>query len=333
MVTELIRSEHPWLHRLQERGDFYRHIVESTFEGVWVIDASAHTAFANQRVADMLGYTIGEMFGRHLFTFMDDEGKVLCEEKLRRRKEGVCEQHEFKLLHKHGRPVWVLMSTSPLLDEQGKYAGALAMVNDITERKRAELELERAKAELERRVEERTLELTTLNHKLAEMASHDALTGLLNRRAFDERVAQEVAVATRYGVALSLLLLDVDHFKQINDAGGHAAGDRALQDLTRLLAGHIRYSDVLARWGGEELVVLAPHTPRAGAAVLAERLRAAVESSGLKNGDRTLGACNLTVSIGIAVLGERTSSPAGLLEIADMAMYAAKREGRNRVCG
>jgi diguanylate cyclase (GGDEF)-like protein/PAS domain S-box-containing protein len=327
-MQRMLARDYPWLSRLQDRGDFYRQIVETTCEGIWVIDAAAHTAFVNEQMASMLGYTIAGMFGKHLFTFMDDEGKVICEENLKRRQQGVREQHEFKLQHKDGRPVWVLMSTSPLCDEQGTYAGALAMVNDITEHKCAAVELERAKAELELRVAERTRELTELNRKLAELATRDPLTGLLNRRAFDERLAQEVATATRYSTALSLLLLDVDHFKAINDSAGHAAGDEALRRLGCVLASHLRKSDVLARIGGEEFVILAPHTPHSGAQILAERLRLAVAKS-----LQDVRPSGLTVSVGIAVLGERASSPAGILGVADAAMYAAKRDGRNCISG
>ncbi len=324
----LFAPDQPWLHRLQERGDFYRQIIETTFEGIWVIDASANTVFVNERMSSILGYSIVEMVGRHLFTFMDDEGKVICDQNLARRTQGIREQHEFKLLNKHGAAVWVLMSTSPMHDEHGAYAGALAMVNDITDAKCAAIELERVKGELEKRVAERTQELTELNQKLADLAAHDSLTGLLNRRGLDQRLAQEVASATRYGSSLSLLLLDIDHFKQVNDRGGHAAGDRTLQGLARLLRCHVRQSDVLARLGGEEFVVIAPQTSRDGACVLAERLRHATATStdvGPPPG--------VTISIGVAVLGERTSNPTGILDVADTAMYTAKREGRNRICG
>jgi diguanylate cyclase (GGDEF)-like protein/PAS domain S-box-containing protein len=318
-----------WLERLRERGDLYRHIVETTSEGVWVIDAEAHTVFANEQIASMLGYRAEEMLGRHLFTFMDDADRVLCASRLERRKHGTREQHEFKFQRKDGHSMWAMLATSPLLDDQGRYAGALAMVSDITVRKETERLLDQTQRELEQHVAERTQQLLEANRRLEQLATRDPLTGLLNRRALDERLEQEVSRARRHGAPLSALVLDVDHFKRINDSAGHQVGDAVLRHLSGLLVDLVRESDVVARYGGEEFVVLAPHTPRQGALVLAERVREATATSKHKS-------CSwrgsVTLSVGVAELEPAPAASDSLIARADSALYEAKRQGRNRVC-
>jgi diguanylate cyclase (GGDEF)-like protein len=157
---------------------------------------------------------------------------------------------------------------------------------------------------------------------LVELSRTDPLTGLGNPLAFEERLVHETARAARYGEPLSLLAVDVDGLKSINDRHGHRAGDLALQAVARALRGGARASDLPARVGGDEFALLAPSTPTAAAAALAERIRSLVAS------ERRDG---LTVSLGVATLEGRGSSPTRLREAADGALYEAKRRGRNRV--
>jgi diguanylate cyclase (GGDEF)-like protein len=169
--------------------------------------------------------------------------------------------------------------------------------------------------------------------RLAEGAFQDALTGLYNRRHLDERLTSELAGAQRHGRALSLLLVDIDHFKQVNDAHGHLAGDEALKMVAFVLRGAVRKEDVLARYGGEEFCVIARETPIEGARSLAERIRGAVERSQFAWEGKALG---VTVSIGVTVsVGAATFEPGQsereLLAAADRALYDAKQQGRNRV--
>jgi diguanylate cyclase (GGDEF)-like protein len=169
--------------------------------------------------------------------------------------------------------------------------------------------------------------------KIAEGALQDPLTGLYNRRHFEERLGSELASAQRHGRPLSLLLVDVDHFKQVNDDHGHLAGDEALKMLAFVLRGAIRKEDVLARFGGEEFVVLARETALAGARALGERVRKAVERSRCAWQGSDL---SLTVSIGVTVSIGLAEFVAGrsereLIEAADRALYLAKQAGRNRV--
>jgi len=173
------------------------------------------------------------------------------------------------------------------------------------------------------------LRMATLVEESRRQATVDALTGLYNRRAFVEHAKREVARSQRHGDALSLLLLDIDHFKTVNDTYGHAAGDRVLVEVGRLLAETNRVSDVSARWGGEEFVALLSSTHFEGAMCVAERTRVAIESLHVDSdgGDRL----GITASIGVATLLS-SEGVDGLVARADHAMYCAKASGRNKVC-
>jgi two-component system cell cycle response regulator len=169
--------------------------------------------------------------------------------------------------------------------------------------------------------------------KLAEGALQDPLTGLYNRRHFEERLGSELAAAQRHARPVSLLMVDVDHFKTINDQHGHLAGDEALKMVAFVLRGAVRKEDVLARYGGEEFVVVARETAGDGAQALAERIRRAVEKSRCTWHGQDLGvtvSIGLTVSVGLAQFVPGRSERE-LIEAADRALYLAKQGGRNRV--
>jgi diguanylate cyclase (GGDEF)-like protein len=173
-----------------------------------------------------------------------------------------------------------------------------------------------------------TLVVSRLVSELKRASRHDPLTGLLNRRAIDEALAAEVQRARRLGAPFSVLMLDVDHFKPINDTHGHAAGDRALQHLATLLSSQMRDIDRVGRYGGEEFVVLLPGTPQEQAHGLAQRLCEKVAALPPMWRDAPL---PVTVSIGVAEwLGDSGGLPA-LMARADAALYRAKEDGRNRV--
>ena len=164
----------------------------------------------------------------------------------------------------------------------------------------------------------------------------DALTGWHNRRYFESRLVEELARARREQKPLACLMLDVDYFKRVNDGFGHLAGDRLLRELTRRVEAQVRASDVAARYGGEELVLLLPATRSADALALAERVRNAVRSSPVQVADGQ--AVTVTLSIGVATCvpsrGEKDLAAVGeaLVRSADTALYRAKNEGRDRVC-
>ncbi|MBA2281954.1 MAG: diguanylate cyclase [Actinomycetota bacterium] len=168
-------------------------------------------------------------------------------------------------------------------------------------------------------------ELQLRNEQLDKLSRVDGLTGLHNRRHMDEQLEKELSTGVRHGQPLAVLLLDIDRFKLVNDVEGHPAGDRVLQEFAARVLSVVRVGDVVGRWGGEEFVVIAPHTDRPGALRLAERIRAAVADETMDVGDHRI---PVTVSIGCVVgLGPA----AGLLADADAALYRSKDEGRNRV--
>ncbi len=160
------------------------------------------------------------------------------------------------------------------------------------------------------------------------LASTDSLTGVMTRRAFIDQARNDVARADRHGAPLSCVVLDIDHFKAVNDTYGHAVGDLVLQRVAVACAGELRASDYLGRIGGEEFAVMLPETPLAGAAEVAERLRKALEAEIISYAGKRIA---VTASIGVADYGEHTGCIENMLHNADSAMYDAKMEGRNQV--
>lgn len=207
---------------------------------------------------------------------------------------------------------------------EGGYAGVRT---DITELVRREQQLKRLGDERNRYAEQ----LQQLNVQLERLSATDALTGLANRRAFERRLDEEYRRMQRQGFALSLLVIDVDHFKQYNDALGHPAGDACLQAVAQALESSAsRTTDLVARHGGEEFVILLPHTGAREAALMAARCVAAIDAARLPHPDSPV-APNVTISVGVATLPAGSAqSPAELLSQADQALYLAKAAGRHR---
>lgn len=155
--------------RLHKSEESYRRLLDTIQEGIWVIDTGAVTTFVNPRMADILGYTVEEMIGKPLLSFMDEQGKQLAEYNLERRKQGIQEQHDFEFTKKDGVRIYTRLETGPIFDEAGDYAGSIAAVANITERKQAEDEIRKLNEELEQRVKERTAELEQKNLELHRM--------------------------------------------------------------------------------------------------------------------------------------------------------------------
>jgi diguanylate cyclase (GGDEF)-like protein len=185
-------------------------------------------------------------------------------------------------------------------------------------------ELRRLNAELESIVAERTRELVEKNRELEVLSVTDRLTGLFNRRKLDEVLDEELIRCRRYAVQFAVILMDIDHFKHVNDNHGHPVGDAVLQAMARIARERTRDADALARYGGEEFVIVCRHSTLAGAIESAERIREAIADHYFT------GAGHLTASFGVAACCEADTVPS-LLERADAALYRAKALGRNRV--
>jgi diguanylate cyclase (GGDEF)-like protein len=161
------------------------------------------------------------------------------------------------------------------------------------------------------------------------MAIQDGMTGIHNKRYFTEFLEREIAVASRHGHPLTLVMFDVDHFKKVNDTHGHLAGDAVLKDLTARIRPRIRREDLFARYGGEEFACVLPSTALAGGVVFAEHLRTIIEERPCSFDN---GQIPFTISLGVTTLHREAGvDPAGLIKRADENLYTAKRTGRNRV--
>ncbi len=171
-----------------------------------------------------------------------------------------------------------------------------------------------------------------LHAKVTSLALTDSMTGLFNRRAFDQFLETELSRAERYGHVLSLIFIDLDSFKEFNDRYGHPAGDERLKAIATILRENMRDPDAAARYGGEEFAIILPHTAKDGAMALAERLRESAEDQA--PGEPTINAyiAGYTISLGVATFPYDGITASSLLRAADSAEMNAKRLGKNRVC-
>ena len=200
---------------------------------------------------------------------------------------------------------YLAADASPILDDDGALVAVVQTLRDLTDEKMAQIKLE-------------------------QLATRDGLTGLANRRCFDDTLLAEWARAMRQTQPLSLLMVDVDNFKAYNDANGHLGGDECLKRIASAVSSEMRANDLVARYGGEEFAVILPNQSLKGAAIVAERIRCRVER--LQEPNRNAAVGHVTVSIGAATaIASPEGNPSQLVAIADAALYRAKHMGRNRI--
>jgi diguanylate cyclase (GGDEF)-like protein/PAS domain S-box-containing protein len=296
-------------------------LLEAAPDALVILDSAGRIVFANAQAELLFGYRRAQLLNRPvemLFAprFRSARAALLAEYSL------ACDAHplsggldlcgqkqdgsEFPLGARFGHVT------------SGDHTFVMGIFHDITELKQHE--------EI---IEEQSRQLREVNLQLEQLAMQDGLTGLKNHRAFREKLDEEFRRAVRYQTPLSVLMLDLDHFKDYNDRFGHAAGDAVLQTVARLFSEIARTTDFVARYGGEEFVILLPYTGRAGATVLADRFRSAIEKATWK--ERAV-----TISVGAATFeatgeaGDKTDI-AEFLAAADQALYYSKNHGRNRV--
>ncbi|MCK5737356.1 MAG: GGDEF domain-containing protein, partial [Spirochaetaceae bacterium] len=194
----------------------------------------------------------------------------------------------------------------------------------IFERKVHELAKEAESPEMAGRIRDLKRYYNQKRDSLTDMAFRDELTGLFNRRYFDQKLQEEINRSARYGRSLSLILGDIDNFKSYNDDFGHQKGDEVLQAVSEMIRSSCRNSDTAARYGGEEVVIILPETDAEGARLVAEKARKLIEARGEDTAGRVV-----TISMGIASFGPDNDGPAELIAAADKALYKAKSAGRN----
>ncbi len=291
-------------------------LVEKMLDGILVLDDRDRVVDINPSARQLIGETAEKVLGK-------DIGIVLAGwPKFVDLFRSVQEAHVELDLGGPG-PLWIELVISPLYSRTGKVTGRLIMLRDISVRRQAQDNLEQANAQLKAQLEQNLV----LQEKLREQAVHDPLTGTFNRTYLDDTLARELALSEREGTPVSLLMIDVDHFKSVNDTFGHRAGDLMLESLGRLLRAHTRASDVIFRYGGEEFLALLPGMPLDAAVERAESLRQEVEALRvIYDGENV----RITISVGAATHHAGLDADV-VLGAADRALYKAKDLGRNCV--
>ncbi len=300
VVFQDISDETQRLQRLQ----LLEAALNAAANGIVITDAKGTIEWVNPAMSRLTGYQLQETVGQnprilksgiHQESYYGElwqtiaAGRVWHGEVINKRKDG-------SLYHEE-------MTVTPVLDAQGITHHYVAVKQDVSARKRMEDELR-------------------------QLATTDSLTGIANRRFFLQRATEELQRFKRYGGSVALLMLDLDHFKRINDTWGHAIGDRVLRHFTDQVQEHLRGTDILGRLGGEEFALLLPGAGIDGACGLAERLRQGIVATPVV---AEAGEVAYTVSIGVTMLDARDNEPDAALARADAALYRAKESGRNRV--
>ena len=303
--------------------DLFERIFERLPDAVIVVSEDGQISAVNQRITPMFGYAPAELIGQHIEvlvpasvagTHASHRARFMSDPHTRRMG---ASQMQLRARRKDDSEFPADIMLSPLFTDAGTLT--LCVVRDISERNALEEQLLR-----------RTSELETLHVQLKELASRDGLTGLFNRRTFLEQLEWLLRNTCRRRESLSMLMIDLDFFKRVNDHFGHGEGDRVLRAVAATLTATCRQNDIAARYGGEEFAIALPDTDETGSRVVGENFRRAIEAiTGLK--------VPVTASIGIATLTPFDGLAAGaklcdeLIAHADRALYVAKHEGRNCV--
>jgi diguanylate cyclase (GGDEF)-like protein len=221
----------------------------------------------------------------------------------------------------------LVVNCAPITDPRGRVRGCMVTFSDVSELHRTNEALVVALAELSAAKDE----VQAKNEELKSLATRDPLTGCLNRRSFNEELATMFEQARLQGMLLSCVMLDIDHFKKVNDSFGHGVGDRVIQEVAKKVHESARSGDLVCRYGGEEFCVIVPGLDLPQAMAFAERVRAKVEQE-CAAALRDVAGLQVRISLGVDVLTDDVATPAALIDRADQGLYRAKRNGRNQVC-
>jgi len=295
---------------LRDSESRFRNAFDNSAIGMALVARDGRWLKVNTALCRTLGHAASELLSRDCDSVTHPDDLALEIGFVEQLLAGETQSYELekRYLHKNGSIVWAQLTVSVVKDDAGQALYFVSQIQDISARKKADRVLKR-------------------------LAIRDSLTGLFNRGEMDRLLDDEISRARRHRRALSLVMVDVDRFKQVNDTLGHQAGDRALQAVAKVLLGCVRSHDQVARYGGEEFAIILPETTGADALAVAERMRVRVAAevfvaagTGASDARRPL-----TISVGIATLVEGTNARAEqLVRDADNGLYAAKRGGRNR---
>ncbi len=295
---------------LRESEEKYRFMTENSGDVIWHLDGNYCFDYISPADERLRGFKNEEVIGVPVWRLFKPEAveplKKLNAIRLAEEQNGIrtgTENYELEVIRKDGSWIWTEVSVTPHHDANGNLVGLHGITHDITERKRLQEELQR-------------------------QANTDSLTGLFNRRYFLEVASAELNRAIRHKHDLSLVQADIDHLKQVNDTYGHAAGDMALRMFAEICQKNMRTEDVLARFGGDEFVLLFPETSAPKAFQIVERIRQILDETTILHDGHLI---SITISSGLATLAGENETVDSLLGRADIALYQAKAEGRNRV--
>lgn len=315
-----VTAQHRAEEALRESEERYRELFESASDMIQVTDASGRFLLVNRAWRENLGYTAEEMNDLRLLDIVHPDHReryLQAWERLVANDLGGT--IEIVFIARDGRSV-IAEGKVSCSRPDASTAIVRGIFRDITERRLFEELLD----EYRRDLEETNRKLAEANARLELLATTDPLTGLNNRLVFQHRLEDEFQRTNRYGVPLSLALMDVDRFKSFNDTFGHPAGDGVLVEVGRLLRQTARSTDLVARFGGEEFAILLPNTPLEGAIQLGERFRRVIETAIWPHRP-------VTISVGLAAVTPDMTESDALVSAADAALYRAKQLGRNRV--
>jgi diguanylate cyclase (GGDEF)-like protein/PAS domain S-box-containing protein len=291
---------------------FHERILDSLYDGVYFVDRERRITYWNKGAEHLTGYLASEVVGKHcsdnILMHVDNKGCALCVMGCPLAStilDGQRREAEIYLRHKFGHRVPVVVRAAPITDSAGGIIGAVEVFSDLT-----------AKKNIERRVGE-----------LEYLAFRDPLTGVPNRRYVELKVRQAIQEVEQFGRNFGLLMIDVDHFKNVNDRYGHEIGDDALRAVCKTLTGNLRFGDTVGRWGGEEFLIINADVTLSSLGAFAERCRMLIAESAIQVGNERL---HLTVSLG-ATLIEADDSEQSAIKRADELMYRSKTSGRNQV--
>ncbi len=311
--------------------EHFRMLAENMADIVWRSDAQIRFTYINAADERVRGFSHEEVIGTYLRDNLTPQGQAVLDDVAQKRQaielttsKGKALKYELPMRHKAGGEVWVEISSVPVYGSDGRINGYQGVGRDISRRKLQEAQLLASNQQLENQLHKVVEEKSALQ----ELATLDPLTGIYNRRFLDAALPRELARAQRTGQQLAVIMLDLDHFKRVNDQHGHAAGDDVLKALAQLLKTGARDSDLICRYGGEEFVAVMPNMSADQAWERVESWRRQLEVMPVVP---TVPAARITLSAGIAVFPGHGDSPAQLLARADEMLYKSKQNGRNRV--
>lgn len=290
---------------------FHKKLLDHLFDGVYFVDRERRIHYWNHGAERLTGYLADEAVGRKCFDnflcHVDDKGTLLCNSQcplVKAMETGAIQETEVSLRNKSGERVFVCVRVSPISDASGSIIGATEVFTEVTARTR-----------IEHRV-----------RQLEKLAFVDELTSLPNRRFMEVRLRQKLELLREFGKNAGVLMIDIDHFKKVNDTFGHQAGDEALRAVSNTLVRAVRPVDIVGRWGGEEFLVILVGSRPEKLHMIAERCRTFVGETLLSKDEERF---QVTISLGATQM-EETDSAESVVRRADRLLYKSKQWGRNR---